>query len=140
MVRRITFGAAAVVGLIGLHVLFLAPLLGVGDLLFAAGGEEITHPELDAEELGTECQVCHAEHTPDVVDDWYAGPHGKFIVKCFVCHGSLEGNFEAVPTTDRCISCHSVQSHSMDTEFMQGKNCFTCHPNHLLKPHLAVVE
>jgi len=67
-------------------------LVTVGSMLLVAvwvvGGEvpASAHPDVD---LNTPCDVCHAEITPLVVEQWNAGPHGEFNVKCFVCHDSI---------------------------------------------------
>ncbi len=121
----------------------IATALLFGALLAAsaqAPAEEGAHPELDKGDALTPCQVCHADVTPDIVNRWWTGPHGKFNVKCFVCHGALEGNFDPAPKPDFCVSCHGDQVESMADDFFAGKSCFDCHPQHLLVPHLTVQE
>ena len=132
----------AAVGAVILAAVLLTALLGTSlqgkDAAAASGGTP--HPELDAADARMECQVCHADMTPDVVNEWYSGPHGRFNVKCFVCHGTLDDNFRSAPGDDFCRSCHDDQVKSMSKPLMAGNNCFSCHPPHLLVPHLNVVE
>lgn len=98
-----------------------------------AAVEPAEHPELD-EDLP--CADCHE----DEADAWYGGKHGMNNIKCFVCHGSIEDNYMPEPPMERCIGCHADQVASMETEFMEGKNCFTCHTNHSLSPHVSPVH
>ena len=118
-------------------------LVTVGLMLLVAvwvvGGEvpESAHPDVD---LNTPCDVCHAEITPKVVKQWYAGPHGEFNVKCFVCHGSIGSDFTMKPDTMRCVGCHADQVATMDSSMMSGNTCFTCHHQHRLNPHLAMAK
>lgn len=100
-----------------------------------SAGKKVAHPEVDA---NIECRTCHVDVTPDVVAEWETGPHGQFNVKCFVCHGSVGADFERVPAMDRCVGCHADQLATMERPFFKDKTCFSCHPNHLLQPHLDV--
>lgn len=92
------------------------------------------HPEVDPTEL---CRDCHEAVTPEVFSNWMAGAHGMNNVLCVVCHGGFD-NFVRRPGTTRCAGCHAVQTESLATEFMKGKDCFSCHPAHRLIPHAAV--
>ncbi len=131
-------GALVVAVLVGAGSLILGLLPGTGGALFAAEGTN--HPEIDDDEALMPCQVCHIDVSEDVVNEWWTGPHGKFNVKCFVCHGALQDNFNAKPGTDFCISCHQDQVEAMTNDFMKDKDCFSCHPQHLLIPHLKVQQ
>ncbi len=90
------------------------------------------HPEVDPAEA---CDACHAEVTPQVHQEWFAGRHGMNNVKCFVCHGSVGADFVRRAPVERCIGCHGEQVASMAHPVMAGKDCFSCHPPHLLSPH-----
>lgn len=138
MPGRSVQGALWLVALLGSALLLLNSFPGLGGGALAAEGDE--HPEIEEDEALMPCQVCHVDVTEDVVNEWWTSPHGKFNVKCFVCHGALEENFIAKPQTDFCISCHQDQAESMSGDFMEGKNCFSCHPKHLLIPHLKVQQ
>ena len=78
--------------------------------------------------------------TPMVVKQWYAGPHGEFNVKCFVCHGSIGEDFTMQPDAMRCVGCHADQVATMDSSMMSGDTCFDCHHQHRLNPHLAMAK
>ena len=43
--------------------------------------------------------------------------------------------FEAKPSTDRCVGCHSAQT--VDWSKAPVNNCFDCHKGHTLKFHNA---
>ncbi len=98
------------------------------------GAEPGRHPDVGK---SGDCVACHKMVSPQVTKEWFDGPHGLNGVMCFVCHGSTGKNFTRVPDTRRCVSCHEGQVVSMATPMMTGKTCFSCHPNHLLKPHGA---
>jgi len=114
-------------------VILLAATLLTG-LSLTIGAEPEGHPDVGK---SGECVACHEAVTPEVTKEWFAGPHGLNNVKCFVCHGSTGTNFTKVPDTTRCVGCHADQVVSMSEPMMKGKTCFSCHPNHLLKPHGA---
>lgn len=90
------------------------------------------HPEVDAAEA---CDACHTDATPQVVAEWFAGKHGMNNVKCFVCHGSVGADFVLRAPAERCIGCHAEQVASLGHPALAGKDCFSCHPPHLLSPH-----
>jgi hypothetical protein len=94
--------------------------------------EEDVHPDVNGD---TPCDVCHAEMTPEVHQEWYAGRHGKNNVKCFVCHGSIGDDFTKTPPAFRCISCHADQVATIEKQAVPP-GCFDCHPPHLLSPHV----
>lgn len=100
----------------------------------AAGQQEAParHPEVGG---GETCVSCHQELTPEVVDEWYASRHGVNNVKCFVCHGATDESFRLHPQPERCRACHGRQVESLAAPAMEGKDCFSCHPPHLLSPH-----
>jgi hypothetical protein len=100
--------------------------------------EPASHPEVDI--ATATCDGCHGKITADVVDDWYASPHGTNNVKCFVCHGSTGADFMPAPTAERCLACHADAVASMDADHMQDKRCSSCHPSHRLNPHAQVEE
>lgn len=124
---------------------YLAAALAAALLLFVGvplvadtPAEKAEHPEVEGE---ADCQTCHAEMTPGVVKQWFAGPHGKFNVKCFVCHGSTGEDFVREPSADRCVGCHADQVASLAAwPELQEKSCFSCHPSHALNPHAAAGE
>lgn len=115
-----------------------AALLVVGVALAAPPGKarkaaaKPAHPEVDPSET---CDACHADATPQVVAEWFAGKHGMNNVKCFVCHGPVGTDFVRRAPAERCIGCHSERVASMEHPWMAGKDCFSCHPPHLLSPH-----
>jgi len=92
------------------------------------------HPEVDVAEA---CDTCHADVTPEVVDNWYLSKHGVNNVKCFVCHGSVGKDFVRRAPIDRCVGCHAEEVASMAQPGLAKKDCFSCHPAHTLSPHLA---
>lgn len=120
----------------------LAPTIATMLILNACAGpadspaEIGAHPETDRIDA---CDTCHGEPdvTPVVVEEWYGGPHGKFMVQCYVCHGSVNEDFVASPTMERCVGCHAEQVDTMSSPFMKDKTCSSCHPNHSLEPHAA---
>jgi len=118
-----------------------AALIFAGLLALAgwAGVEEAEecdlHPPVDGAVTADACDVCHRTVTPEIVDEWFASKHGEMNVKCFVCHGSTGEDFVREPDAVRCIGCHADQVTSMDSAFMQGATCATCHLSHLLDPH-----
>lgn len=126
------------------HRLILLSLAVAGAALLVAsagrGGEPQPktpaggHEEVAASET---CDGCHTEVTPEVVADWYAGPHGLVGVKCFVCHGAVGEGFSRQVSTERCVSCHAAQVESLSRTFLAGRDCFACHPPHRLNPHAA---
>jgi predicted CXXCH cytochrome family protein len=102
-----------------------------------AGAPAPVHPKVEAAQ---DCETCHRETTPAIVERWEKSPHGKNSVKCFVCHGSLgAAEFTTRPAMSKCDSCHSEQVATMSSSLpmMQGKTCFTCHDPHALNPHAA---
>jgi len=89
----------------------------------------VGHPKVAA---GRDCSECHSQATAA----WDSSPHGKNLVKCLVCHGSLEEGFMAKPPASRCEGCHGRQVEQLKADrFMKGKTCFTCHRPHALKAH-----
>ena len=86
------------------------------------------------------CDSCHAEYTEEIHQQWFASKHGLNNVKCFVCHGTADDSFTVKPEPDRCIGCHFDKVESLATPFMEGKDCFSCHPSHLLSPHRKIEE
>jgi len=115
---------------------FILLAAAIGAAGWVSAGEEAreAHPDVD---LNTPCDVCHKEVTPKVYEQWYAGPHGEFNVKCFVCHGSIGDDFTMTPDAQRCVGCHADQVATMDSPMMSGATCFDCHHRHRLNPHLA---
>jgi hypothetical protein len=96
------------------------------------------HPQVEA---GQDCETCHREKTPAVVEGWEKGPHGMNSVKCFVCHGSAgDKAFTTRPAMSKCEACHSEQVATMTAPAMKDKTCFTCHDPHALNPHKAAVQ
>lgn len=112
-----------------------AVALVAGALLVAAFGLATDaadrHPDVD---VTITCDDCHREMTPKIVDDWFAGAHGRNGVKCFVCHGTTGDDFVRTPHALRCVGCHAEQVPD-DTESTTAR-CFSCHPGHLLSPHV----
>ena len=95
------------------------------------GEQDEKHIDVDYD---LSCKECHAEETPEIVQDWEAGKHGLVNVGCFVCHGDGEVEFYAKPGVARCIGCHSA--YETDFEKTAGiSSCFTCHTGHTLKFH-----
>ncbi|OQY26322.1 MAG: hypothetical protein B6244_13940 [Candidatus Cloacimonetes bacterium 4572_55] len=90
------------------------------------------HEEVD--DFGNlSCKECHADMTPDIVDEWDKGMHGQVNIGCFVCHGDGEVEFYPQPTTERCIGCHS--SYEASYEKLEVSSCFSCHQGHTLEFH-----
>ena len=137
MTRRRTGGLG--LGVVALAICLLPWLPGAGlPVASAADAVADPHPELDEKEAMIDCVTCHAEMTPEVFAEWYAGAHGLMNVKCFVCHGSLD-DFRAAPGTAACISCHSEYLESAPARG-GTMDCFQCHPGHLLDPHRTVPD
>ena len=78
-----------------------------------------------------DCAECHAEVTPDVVQQWEQSAHGFTGVKCGVCHGDVQ-SFKAAPSNDTCRGCHSKQ---VEMNVMPDKDCSSCHPVHTYNVH-----
>ena len=122
--------------------IFVSTILLAGScvaLSLAAGAEErlaepAEHMEVEATDT---CDGCQAEITPDIHEEWFGSRHGLMNVKCFVCHGAIGEDFMRKPSPERCVGCHFEQVESLDTPFMEGKSCFSCHPSHTLSPHRA---
>ena len=112
-------------------------LLLAGGLLVQAGDDDPGHPDVD---LDLTCAGCHAQVTPDVFRQWYASPHGRNNVKCFVCHGAVGENFMLSPTEQRCVGCHAEQVGGDGEAGEETLPCVQCHPAHLLSPHLELPE
>ncbi|MCP4896135.1 MAG: hypothetical protein GY906_04090 [bacterium] len=110
-------------------LLFITSLVVVTGMTSVAADDGASeHFEVDAD---VPCDVCHAEMTPKVFKNWYAGRHGKNNVKCFVCHGSIGSDFTKKPENFRCLGCHADQVATAG-----DVSCFSCHPPHPLTPHL----
>ena len=114
---------------IATSVLILSALATVAD---ERAVELTEHMEVAATDT---CDGCHAEITPEIHQQWFNSKHGMLNVKCFVCHGAIGEDFMFKPSPDRCVGCHFEQVESLDTPFMEGKSCFSCHPPHQLGPH-----
>ena len=99
-------------------ILFL--LMGVAVL---AGAKEKTHIASGDQE----CSDCHAGQA----QVWLEGKHGLMNVKCVVCHGSPERNFDPKPALSRCRGCHADQVADVEKKMpAKNKSCFFCHDNH----------
>ena len=119
----------------------LAALIGISLTLEyepqMAHAAQLADDHSDVETWDT-CDGCHQEETPDEYQAWFRGKHGLNNVKCFVCHGSVDGGkFAIQPNTEGCFGCHGEKAESMNTPFMEGKTCFSCHPPHQLSPHVT---
>jgi hypothetical protein len=102
-----------------------------------AASQAPAHPQVEAAQ---DCETCHREKTPAVVERWEKSVHGMNSVKCFVCHGSIGSpDFTTRPAMSKCDACHSEQVATMKSSLpiLQGKTCFTCHDPHALNPHAA---
>ena len=69
------------------------------------------------------CVDCHAEVTPNIVDDWHVSKHSQADVACDACHGDGHSSVEDVdqvslPTLNTCNECHPDQV----TQFSAGKH------------------
>jgi hypothetical protein len=115
-------------GVLGI-ILFILPLI-------AGDKQQQKHPEVENFEK-ISCVECHTEVTPDIVKDWKSSKHGKMNFACYMCHGDGIEEFNAVPATDRCISCHSGQ---IDFSNLKQNQCFDCHQGHTLKFHMSKDE
>ena len=109
-------------------------VLSLAALADDRAAELTEHMEVEATDT---CDGCHAEITPEIHQEWFDSKHGVLNVKCFVCHGAIGEDFMFKPSPDRCVGCHFEQVESLATPFMEGKNCFSCHPPHELSPHSA---
>jgi hypothetical protein len=92
------------------------------------------HPAVPTEAA---CRDCHEQATPTSYLTWADGKHGLDLVTCNVCHGSTGADFKRRPGPDRCQGCHPEQAESLAAPHMKGKDCFSCHPAHLLDPHVT---
>lgn len=99
-----------------------------------AAGTARTHPDVAPQASDDACQSCHAEATPEIVRAWESGPHGLFLVKCFVCHGSTAGGFTRRPEPRRCEGCHAPQvasaTRKVGARAPEATDCFSCHEPH----------
>jgi len=93
---------------------------------FAKG--KSAHPEA----MGSQdCLECHADVTPEIVDQWEHSAHGFIGVKCQVCHGD-EKDFKKVPTNDTCQGCHDLQ---VENNRAPKTACAACHKAHTFTVH-----
>ena len=95
-----------------------------------------THPNLG----DGACVDCHRHSNADVVADYEASKHGRGLVSCIACHGSVSANFTAKPDSTRCVACHATMVDTLKTPVMKGKNCWSCHVPHRLNPHIALFK
>ena len=89
----------------------------------------------DNSQMGGDCYSCHIKTTPKIAQDWFEGKHGVLLVKCFVCHGSPDGNgaikFSANPDPEIvCRRCHSPAMDRMEEKYGMRPDCNSCHPVH----------
>jgi len=89
---------------------------------------EVTHPELNEQEMLIACSECHRESTPDLEKEWYNSAHGIAMVKCYQCHGTFE-TFRVTPTRENCAACHQ----NMMDKCPKDKACWDCHVPHSFK-------
>ena len=120
--------------------LIVAPVLLASPLVQSVRAEDAATDEHMEVEATDTCDGCHAELTPEVHAQWFASKHGLLNVKCFVCHGSTGEDFVRTPLPERCIGCHFANVESLGHDFMDGRECFTCHPPHRLNPHRLAEE
>lgn len=74
-----------------------------------------------------DCAECHA--TQEQV--WLDGKHGLLNVKCVVCHGNPEQNFDPKPGMNRCRGCHAEKVADVEKKLSpKERSCFLCHDNH----------
>ncbi len=86
----------------------------------AAGKQHIKTADQD-------CIECHA--TQEQV--WLDSKHGMLGVKCVVCHGSPEQNFDPKPGMNRCRGCHAGQVADVKKNLSpKERSCFVCHEGH----------
>lgn len=58
-----------------------------------------------------ECLQCHADRSPELLEQWRNGPHGG--TPCAACHGDHHGLLPAARGDAACIRCHGgVVEHS----------------------------
>ena len=104
-----------------LITLFL--LLVLPGMLSAKTGTHIAIQE------NQECSECHLVQQKA----WFESQHGLMNVKCMVCHGSKEGNFDASKDNKLCLGCHSEQVEQAKKSPSAGvKHCYSCHDHHSL--------
>ena len=123
-----------------LIALVLTPVLMVSPLVQHVLAEDVETTEHMEVEATDTCDGCHAEFTPEVHEQWFASKHGLLNVKCFVCHGSTGEDFVRTPVPARCVGCHFAKVESLEDGFMEGRECFSCHPPHRLSPHMLSEE
>ena len=87
-----------------LCALFLLALLWT---LSAYGDETIPRGPFSQ----AECLQCHADQSPELVDQWRDGPHGG--TPCVACHRDRHGRLPAARRDAACSGCHGgVVEHS----------------------------
>jgi hydroxylamine dehydrogenase len=69
------------------------------------------------------CVTCHANITPNVVNDWKLSKHADLGIGCDACHGTNHTNAEdtgkaKIPTLETCGQCHSDRVE----QFKKGKH------------------
>lgn len=116
----------------GLATFLAVPAIGGEDDAPEPATPAAEHMEVD---LGTTCDGCHAEMTPEIYEGWFAGKHGLNNVDCFVCHGSTGEDFSVRVSEERCLGCHARRVESLEAAGFGDTSCFACHPPHRLTPH-----
>lgn len=77
-----------------------------------------------------ECSECHVSEA----QKWEEGKHGLMNVKCVVCHGSTDKNFEAAPGIIRCRGCHYDKVADVQKRLPPKiRQCSLCHALHSVK-------
>lgn len=108
-----------------IFITIMVLVLGVLSVAAFAGSQ---HPE----DMGNQdCLACHADVTPDVVEQWEQSAHGFTGVKCQVCHGD-EVNFVKSPENATCEGCHAKQ---IDNNQASQARCASCHISHNFTVH-----
>jgi len=92
-------------------------------LPIAAAAAGKTHMKTDDKD----CAECHAAQE----QVWLDGKHGLMNVKCVVCHGNPEQNFDPKPAMNRCRGCHGEKVTDVEKKLpAKERTCFVCHENH----------
>lgn len=89
--------------------------------------KESKHRKVSESQECTECHVSEGQL-------WESGKHGLMNVKCVVCHGSTDRNFDPKPDIYKCRGCHWEKVRDVETKIPQAaRKCSLCHTLHSIK-------
>lgn len=102
-----------------------ASMLALAALAALPGTAALRTPAAMAgpQSAAVDCVACHAQVTPQVVEDWKLSKHSAAEVSCGVCHGeahtsAADAAKAVLPTPATCATCHEDRV----AEFSRGKH------------------